>query len=569
MLTRLRFISGVILTVFVVGHFINHALGVVSLRAMNDALKYFIQPWREPVGEALLALALLVHVCLAVYALYQKHSLKLRAYEWIQLVSGFLIPFLLIAHIMGTRGLHEAFGVEEGYQFTLYGMWVPSFYYGIINLIALPLVWIHTCLGWHYWLRLKPWYLRLRPWFFGIAIVLPTLALAGYVSASLRVMRLSNNETWVERLFAKTAAQLPEYIAFVNSAERMTFIILPVILVLVLLFRWLRTKKSSRKSVFSLKYRDLDFSKNVQIPLFANINLLDQLQMAEIPHASVCGGRGRCSTCRVRIDEGLDVLPPASGAEQRVLQRIKAGPDVRLACQMIPHGSITVTALLEPAAGLKKVQQIERTHGGDEQEIAVLFADIRGFTQISEDRLPFDTAFLLNRYFAAMGKAIEDAGGHLDKFIGDGVMALFGVNESLEEGCRKSILAVIKMSEQLEKLNKAIKAELPGGLRIGIGVHCGTAIVGNMGYKNTNGLTAIGDVVNTASRLESLTKDHGVQFIVSEKTIHTSGLELTGFMHTEVKIRGREQGLKVCMVDNAEDLKMNSQATVGEAATQI
>lgn len=244
-------------------------------------------------------------------------------------------------------------------------------------------------------------------------------------------------------------------------------------------------------------------------------------------------------------------MATAGAAERRVLERINAGPNVRLACQMVPQSSISVTALLEPAAGLQKVQQVERTHGGDEQEIAVLFADIRGFTQISEDRLPFDTAFLLNRYFAAMGRAIEESGGHLDKFIGDGVMALFGVNESLEDGCKNAVSAAVKMSEELIALNQSIKAELPQGLRIGIGIHCGTAIVGKMGYRDTVGLTAIGDVVNTASRLESLTKEYGVQFIVSQKTVDLCGMDLTGFTQEEASIRGREQPLKICITENA------------------
>lgn len=559
MVARLRFLSGVILTVFVVGHFINHALGIISLKAMNDALKYFIQPWRDPLGEALLILALTVHVVLAFHALYKKQTLKMRIHEWVQLTSGFLIPFLLIGHVMGTRGLHEAFGVVEGYQFTLYSMWVPSIYYGVLNLIALPIVWIHTCVGWHYWLRLKTWYPGVHIWFLGFAIILPTLALAGYASASFRVARLSNNENWVARLFSKTADQFPEFIAFINSAEQTTFFVVPALLALIILASWIRRKRASRGSGFVLSYRDRDYTRREEIRLFPNVNLLDQLRVANVPHASVCGGRGRCSTCRVRIEEGLNTLLPASGAEQRVLERINAGPDVRLACQVVPNGTLSVTALLEPATALQKVQQIERAHGGDEQEIAVLFADIRGFTQISEDRLPFDTAFLLNRYFAAMGRAIEESGGHLDKFIGDGVMALFGVNESVEEGCRKAIHAAVAMSKELESLNNSIKSELPQGLRIGIGIHSGTAIVGKMGYKDANGLTAIGDVVNTASRLESLTKDHTVQFIVSEKTVTSSGLKLGHLDRAEVKIRGRDQALKVCLVNEASSLPIDQQ----------
>lgn len=554
MLTRLRLISGMVLTVFVVGHFINHALGIISLKAMNNALKYFIEPWREPLGTVILILALSVHFVLALQALYSRQSLKLRRVDWLQLVSGFLIPIFLVGHVMATRGTYEVFGVHEWYQFTLFGMWVPSLYYGILNTIALPLVWLHICIGWHQWLRLKSWYHPFRQWIFGVAILLPTLALAGFASASLRVVRLSGNETWVERLFKKTKDQLPELVAFINTGEVIVFVLIPLAIALVLLLRWVRAIRRNRSSEFVIQYRDLNFTQKQKLPIVNGVSLLDQLRFAEIPHASVCGGRGRCSTCRVRVDEGIEGLPSASAAERRVLDRISAGEDVRLACQVMPKSSLSVTALLEPDSGLQRIRQTDGQHGGDEQEIAVLFADIRGFTQISEDRLPFDTAFLLNRYFAAMGRAIEESGGHLDKFIGDGVMALFGVNESLEEGCKKAIQAAAKMAEELDALNQSIATELPQGLRIGIGIHCGTAIVGKMGYKNAIGLTAIGDVVNTASRLESLTKEYGVQCIVSQKTVSASGLQLENLDYTDVKIRGRDQALKVGMVSAAKNL---------------
>src|SRR5205814_7500895 len=134
-------------------------------------------------------------------------------------------------------------------------------------------------------------------------------------------------------------------------------------------------------------------------------------------------------------------------------------------------------------------------------------ADIRGFTALSEGRLPYDIVFVLNRYFAAMGRAVESAGGRVDKFIGDGVMALFGVSNTPEEGCRQALAAARLMSVRLVELNEALRAELNEPLRIGIGIHAGSVIVGEMGYGSATTITAIGDAVNTASRLESLCKE--------------------------------------------------------------
>lgn len=556
MISRLRLISGIILTAFVVGHFINHSLGIISLKAMNDALKYFIQPWRDPFGATLLIGALIVHVVLAFHALYRRRTLTMTKGDAFQLISGFLIPLLLGAHVLATRGIHEVFGVVEGYQFLLYGMWIPSIFYGVINVIALPVVWFHTCLGWHYWLRLKPWYPRVQPWAFAFAILLPTLALAGFASASLRVSRLSNSERWVERLFSRTQEQFPELLAFIGNGERAIWIGVPAAIAIVLLLRLVRKGLNNKRTASRVIYRGSGFREKRELTLLPGVNLLEQFRVAEIPHASVCGGRGRCSTCRIRIDSGLDELPAADANELKVLSRISASPNVRLACQTVPTGSLSVTALLAPDSGPQVAQQRDRIGSGDEQDIAILFADIREFTKLSETKLPYDTAFLLNRYFAAMGQAIESSGGHLDKFIGDGVMALFGVDEGVESGSKKAILAAAKMSKHLNILNESLKEDLDEELRIGIGIHSGTAIVGKMGYNKAVGLTAIGDVVNTASRLESLTKEKQVQLIISQSTIDRSGFSLAEFDEDNVAIRGREKPMKVRLIPKGTDISV-------------
>lgn len=548
MLGKLRLISGLILFVFVLMHFSTHALGIISLKAMNSALSYTISPWRTNIGTALLLGALTTHALLASWALYKRRSFRMKAWEIAQVVLGFLIPIFLSAHVLATRGFYQVFDIEKTYGFHLYGLWVATPYYGIMLGCAAAIVWVHACIGWHYWLRLKPWYQAIKPVALAFAVLMPTLGLAGYVSAGVRVLNLSKSQTWVEGLFKNLKVEAKTLQGFVFDNERLIQASIIGLILLILATHAVRNLIKRRVNAERINYRSLDLNVSRQLSLEAGTSVLDHIRNANIPHASVCGGRGRCSTCRIRIDAGLDTLPPPSAEESKVLERISAAPNVRLACQVKTNKPIDITAMLNPEATAREGFPNTQSEDGSEQEIAILFADIRAFTKLSETKLPYDVSFLLNRYFASMGKAIEQSGGHLDKFIGDGVMALFGLNKSIQEGCADAILATQKMSEKLEELNKSLANDLDEPLRIGIGVHSGTAIVGRMGYKETSSLTAIGDVVNTASRLESLTKELSAQTIISEETVLNSGMNLGHAEIKDVTVRGRQEKLSVYVV---------------------
>jgi len=183
--------------------------------------------------------------------------------------------------------------------------------------------------------------------------------------------------------------------------------------------------------------------REVQVP--RGFSVLEASRFARIPHASVCGGRGRCSTCRIRVTDGFSKQPAPSAAEQRVLQRVGAPPNVRLACQLRPVENITVTPLVPANANASDGYAQPSYLAGQERTIAVLFADLRTFTGIAEQKLPYDLVFLLNSYFEAVGESITGAGGFVDKFIGDGVMALFGVESGPAEGCRQALAAAMRM----------------------------------------------------------------------------------------------------------------------------
>jgi adenylate cyclase len=290
------------------------------------------------------------------------------------------------------------------------------------------------------------------------------------------------------------------------------------------------------------------------VEIVRGVSVLEASRMAGIPHASVCGGRGRCSTCRIRVAGPQEAVLPPAPEEVKVLRRVGAAPDVRLACQLRPHGDLRVTPLLPATAQARDGFGRPGYLHGAEREIVILFGDLRSFTQLSEKKLPYDLVFLLNRYFAETGHAVEAAGGRIDKFIGDGVMALFGLDSGVEAGCREALAAARDMSERMETLNRALIHDLPEPLRIGIGIHTGPAIVGEMGYGTAVSITAVGDSVNTASRVEGLTKTYACELVISEAVALRAGVDLGAAARHEIEIRGRVEGLVVRTFTSARDL---------------
>jgi adenylate cyclase len=277
--------------------------------------------------------------------------------------------------------------------------------------------------------------------------------------------------------------------------------------------------------------------------------VLEASRFAGIPHASVCGGRGRCSTCRVRVSADPAALPPPSAQESRVLQRVGAAPNVRLACQLRPTGDVSVVPLLAPAVDPGAVHV--RGGDGQEREVAVLFVDIRGFTRLAERKLPYDVVFFLNRYFEAVGGAIAEAGGIANQYTGDGVMALFGVGTGPGEACRQALRACGAMLARVEEFSRALGTDLEAPLRLGIGIHTGPAVVGEMGYGQTRYLAAVGDTVNVASRLEGLTKEYQCELVVSEQVMARAGLAATEWPRYDLTVRNREAPLTIVIVKDA------------------
>src|SRR5437899_4040395 len=302
---RVRLVSGVVLLTYLATHFINHALGLISLEAMEAGRIWFLALWRNPLATVVLYGALTTHLGLAFYSLYQRRHLRMPLWEALQLVLGLTIPLFLAAHIPGTRLAHELFDVKDSYALIVLSLWNVTPLHGIRQAILVIVAWLHGCIGFHFWLRLRPWYSRVAPIFFSVALLLPVLALLGFAEAGREVSDLmARQPDWFDRTVA--AANVPrgsecDLLALVQNWVLEGFV---VTLSLVLLSRDIAAAIQRRSRI------RLTYPGGIEVAVPCGLTVLEVSRLAGIPHTSVCGGRGRCSTCRVRIVRGWDSVPP-------------------------------------------------------------------------------------------------------------------------------------------------------------------------------------------------------------------------------------------------------------------
>ena len=541
---RVRLTTGLVLLTYLVTHFLNHALGLVSLAAMEAGRIWFLALWRNPLISFILYGALLTHFALALWSLYQRRTLRMPVWEALQLTAGLAIPPLLVSHVVGTHVAATWFGASDTYTRVVVALWHLQPERGGRQAIVLLLAWFHGCIGFHYWLRLRSWYPRVIPSLFGVALLLPVLALLGFAQAGREVSLRAREPGWVEAVRRETGPQGVNATARLGRISDEILVGFGVALGATLVARGGRRWAVRRRGMIQIAYPG---GRKVSVPV--GFTVLEASRLAGIPHASVCGGRGRCSTCRVRVMKGLDLLPPPSPAELRVLRRVGTPEKVRLACQVRPTHDVSVIPLLPPQA-----RPSDDVPGSDiltqkEQEVTVMFADLRGFTRIAERKLPYDVVFLLNKYFEAAGGSIKRAGGIANQFTGDGAMALFGVGTGPDQGCRHALAAAGDMVRTVAELSQTLAEELPEPLKIGIGIHTGSAVVGRMGYAETVYLTAVGDTVHVASRLQELTKEYDCQLVISEQVAMRANVDVSAFPRHELTVRNRVEPLAIRVIE--------------------
>jgi adenylate cyclase len=528
-----RLASGLVLFAFALTHFLNHALGHISLEAMEAAQTVRSDAWRSWPGTILLYGAAFVHIVLALWKLVRRRTLRMAPWEAAQIALGLVIPFLVAAHVAATR-LHSSLdGGDDAYNVVLRNIWPDA---ALKQTLLLLIVWLHAMIGFHFWLRLKLWYAAWSPLLLAVAVLIPTLAGTGWIGGARMAELLSPAPAVSPEMVHRRSLLVWRTEVGVWAASAFLFFAIVAARV------WNRWRGGP-----TITYPG---GRRVRGP--SGATLLEISRAAGVPHASVCGGRGRCTTCRVLVVDGADSLPQPDRTEAAALARIHAPPAVRLACQIRPEHALTIRPLI-PLREAAPTAGADVYRWGVERRITVMFADLRGFTSLAERLYPYDAVFLLNRFFEVMSAAIGRHGGEVDKFLGDGIMALFGVVPGRGPGSRDALFAARDMLKGLDELNREFEATLAGRLHMGFGIHMGPTVLGRVGSRAA-GLTALGDSVNIASRLEGLNKEFQSTLVISDAALRASGLIVESAETHEVAVRGRGEMLTVHVAKDLDSL---------------
>lgn len=534
---RARLISALVLLSFVVCHLVSHIFLIVSVPVANEALGLLMAPWWTNTGTYVLAAALAVHFLNALWSIYIRRYLRMPRWEWAQLLLGLSIPPMIMMHVVGTKISDQYLGTNNGYVSVLTRQWVVSPGLAILQFVAVLTIWVHACIGLHFWLRTKRWYGQAVPILAGIAVLLPALALAGFISGGSAIVREAQASGFIDSVLKASqstaeSAELGRRISGISLAAYFGLVLLPF------------AGRAVRNTVYRLRRPpQLTHMSGRTMSLLPGATVLETLRANGIPHASVCGGRGRCTTCRIQVVSGLTTLPRPAGLEAAALARIGATNGMRLACQIRPTSDISVLPLLSADSGATD-GLVRGGMEGSERQVTVVFIDLRGSTTLGEARLPYDVLFILNQFFNEMNRALTTTGGHYSNFTGDGLMAIYGLDAPDPAiGPAQALRGAAEMVRRLEQLNAQLKIDLKEPLRIGIGIHFGEAIVGAMGPPRSQIVTAIGDTVNTTARLEGLTKDYDCVLILSERAAQAAGIDLTGETVHSAPVKGRAENV--------------------------
>jgi len=381
-------------------------------------------------------------------------------------------------------------------------------------------------------------------------VLLPTLALLGLYQGGREVIAASRDAEWRKVNLSGQRLGGPEEQQTLERIIDYSLWFYVGLLGVVLAARGLRELHERRGGMISLSYGN---GRTVRVP--KGLSVLEASLRHNVPHASVCGGRARCSTCRIRVIGDHSALPTPSQREAFVLNRVGSGdPSIRLACQLRPTGDLSFFQLFTPSTTSASAHASQPTRIGQERYLVSLFVDMRGSTQLAEKRLPFDTVFIVNRFLAAVSQAVISCGGQPNQYVGDGMLALFGLASPAEEACRGALRAASMIAANVAELNEFLSHDLREPIRFGIGIHGGEVIVGDIGYRDHMVFTALGDAVNVAARLQEMTKSLACEVIVSEQVCASAQIVADDPPRQEVTIRGRDEPMTVRVVTDARTL---------------
>jgi adenylate cyclase len=559
LLIRMRLYSGIILFVYALTHLLNHSVNILSLEAASFIKEnYFRAIWKSSIGTVLLYGSFLVHVPLGILSIVSRRSFKITLREWLQIVFIILALFVLVQHVAGMYILTRSFDSELPYS-ALFSVMLLKPEETVAATVMFSLmtlfIWVHGSIGLHTTLQFRmKRYKENSIFFFIMYCGVPILGIFGFWAGLKEQSLLATfnaGQGNTDFLMSSVLKVIPmEAFPVAEVVEPLTLQYYPIFLLIIVglpAFNIIRTKYFGQIKI--------TYPENTTVIVPKGTTVLEASRSVGLPHKSVCGGRGRCTTCRIKVVSHEGQLPDANVHELRAIDRAGLDQSIRLACQLKPKADLVVIPLLNPKNEFDVVGKAHEL-SGKEQETVILFVDLRNFTKLSEQKLPYDVVYILNKYYSTCGQIIESNNGRLDKFIGDGIMAIFEAKNSMEANCKNAVKAASEISEQMKVLSEEVSKEFSTDLKCGMGIHAGLSIVGMMGYGEAISRTAIGDNVNIASRLEQMTKQYNSELVISKFVADKAKIDTNGLITAAVEIRGRNEPLEVISVPNASLLSL-------------
>ncbi|MCK9685164.1 2Fe-2S iron-sulfur cluster-binding protein [Scleromatobacter humisilvae] len=505
----LRLASGLLLFGYIALHLANHALGLVSLDVAERALAIAAAFWHGGFGSVLLYGAFAIHLALAFDAIYARRTLRMAPADLVRVFLGLGIPTLLIGHAVGTRLAWQIYGESTAYSRVI-GSLLAADGQGRQLALLVP-GWLHGCIGVHFALVRRPTYQRLRPVLFALALLLPVLGALGF----LAMARELQTAAVMHALSAVTPTRASQPV--LASVRQAVLGVYAGACALVFVSRWGRSWQERRAgSTVRIRYPE----RSAVVP--RGWSVLEASRSHHVPHVAACGGRARCSTCRVRIVDGDAHCPAPGDMESATLRRIHAAPDVRLACQLRPTGDVAVIPVLAPAGTGR-----HPAASAPAVEKALAFACVRwnNFHALSQTMLAQDEVFLVARFRRSVESATHARKAAICNITGDSVTLAFGVAGRPDQACREALLAARAIEQALDTLADVCARQFGARPEFGICVHVGIAALSDVDGAVPHQRVAAGPAVRETQGLQQAVLRQEEKIVLSTDLLRHAGAE--------------------------------------------
>ena len=462
----LRLATGLTLLGYIATHLLTHAVGLVSLQAAERALSVSVAVWHSLPGTLLLYGAAALHVALALHALYQRRTLRMPALELLRIWMGLAIPLLLIGHVVLTRTAWELYEAAPRYARVAWSLWLSD---GEgMQLAMLVPGWLHGCLGVHFAFGRRATYARLHRPLFALALLVPVLGALGFLAMGKELAAAAALQSLpgdAQPLPAHTRMAL---LALRDQALAVYFGAIGA----VFAARALRALAERHRAALVR----IDYPQgSVRVP--RGWSVLEASRAHRLPHASMCGGRARCTTCRVRVESGAAHCLPPQAAELAALERIGAPPDVRLACQLRPRGDVAVVPLIAPPRDVDPADGA----GAAEHELALVAAQWCNEAEFARAHLPQDLVFAAQSFADTAAGALRAAGATVVEVRAARVLGLFGLEGGpLATHARAALAAAAQVEAALAPVAQRHAAAFGTDMALRVCAHAGHVTVGTL-----------------------------------------------------------------------------------------